>query len=100
MKNKFHLKARVHGNPDRGENPRNLIRNDIFADSINELRVKVREWQDLEGFGGGNWGNCKLYSGETLVGFMSYNGRIWEDKVDSLGGNEVLDSTLELGVTR
>jgi hypothetical protein len=89
------LKATAYGNIDHGQNPEEEIANtELQADAIKELREKVQEWQELEGLGGGNWGDCPLFLNNKLVGYMSYNGRVWKDKLRSLGGSEVADSQL------
>lgn len=89
------LKAKAYGNIDHGQDPEEEIANvELQADAIKELREKVQEWQELEGLGGGNWGDCPLFLNNKLVGYMSYNGRVWKDKLRSLRGSEVADSQL------
>ena len=89
------LKAKAYGNIDHDQDPEEEIANtELQADAINELREKVQKWQELEGLGGGNWGDCPLFLHNKLVGYMSYNGRVWKDKLRSLEGSEVADSQL------
>ena len=91
------LKAKAYGNIDHGQNPKEEIANvELQADAIKELREKVQEWQELEGLGGGNWGDCPLYLNNKLVGYMSYIGRVCKGRLRCLGGigSEVADSQL------
>ena len=89
------LKAKAYGNIDHGQDPEEEIATvELQADAIKELREKVQEWQELECLGGGNWGDCPLFLNNKLVGYMSYNGRVWKDKLRSLEGSEVADSQL------
>ena len=94
---KLKLKAKAYGNIDHGQNPKELrASTELQADTIDELRAKVQQWQNEEGLGGGHWGECPLYLNNKLVGYMSYNGRVWKGRVRSLGGkgSEVADSQL------
>ena len=94
---KLKLKAKAYGNIDHGQNPKELLAStELQADTIGELRAKVQQWQDEEGLGGGLWGECPLYLNNKLVGYMSYNGRVWKGRLRSLGGkgSEVADSQL------
>ena len=94
---KLKLKAKAYGNIDHGQNPKELLAStELQADTIGELRAKVQQWQDEEGLGGGHWGECPLYLNNKLVGYMSYNGRVWKGRLRSLGGkgSEVADSQL------
>ena len=91
------LKAKAYGNIDHGQDPKELLAStELQADTIGELRAKVQQWQDEEGLGGGNWGECPLYLNNKIVGYMSYNGRVWKGRLRSLGGIsiEVADSQL------
>lgn len=91
------LKAKAFGNIDHGQDPKELLAStELQAETVGELRAKVQQWQDEEGLGGGNWGECPLYLNNKLVGYMSYNGRVWKNRLRSLEGkgSEVDDAQL------
>jgi len=90
----FNIKIKVHGNPDYGQNPNRTERKELTATTIAELRTKVREWQLQAHCGGGNWGLCSLCKNDKLVGYMSYNGRIWKDKKWNSNTIEINDASL------
>jgi hypothetical protein len=73
------------GNPDYGQSGPQSNRKAVTASSLDALsrlvRAYILEW-DL---GGGNWTEPKVLRNGTLVGRISYNGRIWADN-----GTEVL----------
>lgn len=92
---KLKLKATAFGNIDHRQDPEECLASAwLQAETIEELRTKVQQWQYEEEVGGGNWGDCPLFLNNKLVGYMSYNGRVWKDKLRSLGGGEVVDSQI------
>jgi hypothetical protein len=40
----------------------------------------VRQWQYDNDIGGGNWMFPPIYEDNQLIGYMSYNCRIWADR--------------------
>lgn len=78
------IKTEVCGNPDYGQNPNKppygVRVKTIKAKSYAELLDKVREWQSDNVIGGGNWMNPALMRDSEIVGYMSYNGKIWSDQ--------------------
>lgn len=77
----YSIKTEVCGNPDYGQNPNKppygVRVKTIKASTFAELLEKVREWQSDNDIGGGNWMNPALMRNGSLIGFMSYNGRVW-----------------------
>jgi hypothetical protein len=41
----------------------------------------VREWQNENDVGGGNWGSPAVYKDGKILGYMSYNTKIWDKSV-------------------
>lgn len=84
----YHLNFTIHGNPDRnqGDWEEQVT---LSAATFPELIKKVRDFQGENLIGGGNWGEATLYNDDTLVGFMSYNGRVWDKPYWNEQSNEV-----------
>lgn len=84
----YHLKFTIHGNPDydQGDWEEQIA---LSATTFPELVEKVREFQGKNQIGGGNWGTATLSKDGTLVGFMSYNGRVWKTPYSGIGATEV-----------
>ena len=80
----YSIKTEVCGNPDYGQNPNKppygVRVKSIRSSSFNDLLNKVREWQSDNDIGGGNWMNPALMRDGTVIGYMSYNGKIWSDQ--------------------
>ena len=80
----YSIKTEVCGNPDYGQNPNKppygVRVKTIKAKTYAELLDKVREWQSDNDIGGGNWMNPALMRDSEIVGYMSYNGKIWSDQ--------------------
>jgi hypothetical protein len=80
----YSIKTEVCGNPDYGQNPNKppyRVRvKTIRASTYAELLDKVREWQSDNDIGGGNWMNPALMRDNAVIGYMSYNGRVWSDQ--------------------
>ena len=72
----FNLEFTISGNPDRNQGNWEEKRN-ISAPTIKELRADVLKFQGENDIGGGNWGEAILSQDGNLVGYMSYNGRVW-----------------------
>lgn len=81
---RFYIKTEVCGNPDYGQHPDfppygvDIVF--LSADTFEGLLDQVKEWQYQNDIGGGNWQNPALYENEEIVGYMSYNGKIWKEK--------------------
>ena len=65
------------GNPDRQQFVSITDPCTITADSFEELRQKVRDYQMNEHIGSGNWTDPYLWHNDTVLGCMSFNGRVW-----------------------
>ena len=71
------LTVSIHGNPDRNESDWSETHT-ISASNITELRKAVLAFQGDNDIGGGNWGEAILHKNDLFVGYVSYNGRVWE----------------------
>jgi hypothetical protein len=67
----------IHGNPDRGQDDWTETHT-ITADTVSELRKKVVDFQGNNDIGGGNWGKAVLFHEDKIVGWVSYNLRVWD----------------------
>jgi len=80
----FKVKTEVCGNVDFGQNPNKppygvkVIT--LKSKSFDELKTKVQEWQYENDIGGGNWMFPPIYENDQIIGYMSYNCRIWADR--------------------
>lgn len=75
----FTLTVSIHGNPDRGQSEWQEIHT-LSASNMEVLRTVVNDFQRDNDIGGGNWGVATLHEDRCLVGYMSYNGRVWKGK--------------------
>jgi hypothetical protein len=80
----YEIKTEVCGNPDYGQDPRKppygVRVKTIRAKTFDDLLNQVREWQSDNDIGGGNWMNPAVSAHGAVVGYMSYNGKVWADK--------------------
>jgi hypothetical protein len=80
----YEIKTQVCGNPDFGQDPRKpphgVRVKKIKAKTYDELKTLVREWMSDNDIGGGNWMNPPLVVSGEVVGYMSYNGKVWADR--------------------
>ena len=89
------LNVMAYENIDHEKNPKDFIWGAwLKADTIEEMRAKVQEWQYDERVGAGNWENAPLFLNNKLVGYMSYNGKVWKNKRSTSKVIEVPDSKL------
>jgi hypothetical protein len=81
---KYSIKTEVCGNPDYGQDPRKppygVVVKTLKADTFQELSDAVRDWIGDNDIGGGNWQNPQLLIDGQVIGYMSYNGKVWADK--------------------
>jgi hypothetical protein len=84
----FKIEFAVQGNPDRGQDDW-AENHSIVAPTMKELREEVLKFQGDNDIGGGNWGEATLYEDDTLVGYVSYNLRVWEKPYWEGRGDEV-----------
>ena len=80
----FELKTEVCGNPDYGQNPNKppygVRVKTIKAKTFDDLLDQVRAWISDNDIGGGNWMNPALMRDAEIIGYMSYNGKVWSDQ--------------------
>jgi len=79
------LKLTSVGNPDFGQDPNRPLygcRSKIIrVDSFEEASKKCLEYISQNDLGSGNWsGGQILGNNNELVGYVSYNGRVWKDE--------------------
>lgn len=76
----FTIRTENCGNIDHGQSPLKAVApvQTLEAPTLVELKATVRQWQDNHQIGGGNWLNPSVFDGGTLVGYMSYNTRLWK----------------------
>ncbi len=77
----YSVETRVYGNPDRGQDP-NLPPYGVEVltltdETLSGLQSQVNEWQLENGIGSGNWGSPPVFKDGEVVGYMSFNGRVW-----------------------
>jgi hypothetical protein len=73
----FNLEFTISSNPDRNQGNWEEKHN-ISAPTIKELRANVLKFQGENDIGGGNWGEAILRQDGNIVGYMSYNLRVWD----------------------
>ena len=78
----YSIKTEVCGNPDFGQDPSQppygVVVETLHAETMTELRKIINEWMGDNNIGGGNWMNPKVLKNGKTLGFMSYNGRVWD----------------------
>lgn len=85
----YQLSFTIHGNPDRNQGDWQEDHS-ISANNITELRKSVLKFQGDNDIGGGNWGEATLSKDGKTVGYMSYNGRVWDKPYWDGGANEII----------
>jgi|TARA_R110000824_G_scaffold45667_2_gene131946 hypothetical protein len=82
------------GNPDRNQYAPISDPEWIEADTLQDLRTEIQEYQDDWNVRGGNWKNPIVYEvhGKTKkkIGSLSYNLRLWI-KVGAVVGDKYID---------
>lgn len=87
---KYRMVLQALGNPDHGENPYQYITEpkEITGRSIDDLVKQANNWIDENDIGSGNWSMAEVWrtdgngygdGHDELIGYMSYNGRIWAE---------------------
>jgi hypothetical protein len=51
---------------------------EVVAETFQELKTEIRQYQSDNMIGAGNWMNPTLHQDENPIGYMSYNCRVWE----------------------
>ena len=83
------LNVSISSNPDRDEFEwsEEFV---LSARNIQEMRKKIGAVQSEKDLGGGNWGEAVLSENGVLLGYVSYNGRVWSGKYWEGVSKEVL----------
>jgi len=75
----FVLNFTIYGNPDRGQSDWKE-NHTLQAPTMQELRANILRFQGENDIGGGNWGEAVLIQDRSVVGYMSYNTRVWSSQ--------------------
>lgn len=76
------------GNPDKGEDPNSNIVNGVkvrcywaMGETIDDVVKEARRYIERFNLGAGNWNGGKIILDDySVVGYMSYNGRVWSER--------------------
>lgn len=73
------------GNPDYGQDPRRRLpgvpTRRVLVASFAEASAAVRNYIEQHQLGGGNWtGGLITDQQGTLIGYVSFNGRVWRNR--------------------
>ena len=49
----------------------------VKSKSLRELKNTFIDYRNRNGLGGGNFGNIVVYKDNQVLGYFSYNGRLW-----------------------
>lgn len=85
----YSLTFSIHGNPDYGDSLDWSESHTITGNTIVEIRKAMLAFQGENNVGGGNWGEATLTNNGKLIGYVSYNGRVWASKYWEPGAVEV-----------
>jgi len=87
----YTVKPKFMGNPDYGQNSAPVKPRTFSADNLNDLREMIQDFLGDNGLGAGNWGTAKVFKNDSPLGWMSYNGRIWDRDDWSPQAKEIKD---------
>ena len=89
----YQMKIVTWGNPDHNQDPSKPpygLKPALVKDtSLAGLRKQVRQWQEQNNCGGGNWGSPAVMLNGKTIGYMSYNCKVWDRSVWSQQAQEV-----------
>ena len=74
----FTARMKSVGNPDFGQYAPISEPATLKATTLRGLLDKMEEYRDYWNLGGGNWVEPKITQGKTVIGWVSYNGRVWD----------------------
>lgn len=74
----FTAKLRSVGNPDFGQYAPVSDRAVIEDITLQGILKKIEEYRERWNLGGGNWVEPKIMQGKKVIGWVSYNGRVWD----------------------
>lgn len=74
----FTMRLSSCGNPDWGQ--RTSISPDkvVTGSTLSEMRKAAEDYSEEYNLGSGNWMNPVVRQGAKVIGYFSYNGRLWE----------------------
>jgi len=74
------IRLTTRGNPDFQQYAPITDPETLTADTLPALRDKIKEWKSDWQVGGGNWMMPLVKKDDLPVGYMSYNGRLWNQE--------------------
>lgn len=74
----FEARLESVGNPDHEQYAPVSDPCTLKARSLQELLVKIEAYRDENALGGGNWVDPKITCAGRVIGWVSYNGRLWD----------------------
>lgn len=74
----FTARMKSVGNPDFGQYAPISEPATLKATTLRELLAKMEEYRNHWDLGGGNWVEPKITQGRKVIGWVSYNGRVWD----------------------
>ena len=88
IKDIWTIRLTTVGNPDFGQYSPITDPETATAETLPELKEKIREWQNFWQVGGGNWTDPIIRKNGKPVGTMSYNCRIWKLEMKDMTMNQ------------
>jgi inactivated superfamily I helicase len=61
----------------------------LSADNVQKLQSLIRRWQTHNYIKAWHWSSPAVYKNGKLVGYMSYNGKLWDKNVFNGLGQEI-----------
>lgn len=89
----FEARMSSVGNPDYAQYAPVSEPCTLSAPTLPELLAKIEAYRDDNDLGGGNWVDPKIVCGTRIIGWVSYNGRLW-DRSNSETAVEILPSSV------
>lgn len=76
------VRLESRGNPDFGQNPDEpvwgAVDQTVEVSSLKEASAVCLKYCDDNDLGGGNWTGGQITEDGKAIGYVSYNGRVWD----------------------
>lgn len=76
----FTMRLSSSGNPDHGQYVPVSDPKVVQGSTLAEMRKAAQDYIDEWNLGGGNWKDPVVKQGSKVIGYFSYNGRLWEGR--------------------